>query len=67
MCLNMNISDFTNISEGLKVTLNLTQIIVKNIYYNRIFHACDGLSKIFAWKNVVKVVLFFETRCKCLN
>ena len=29
MCLNMNISEFKNISEGLKVTLNLTQIIVK--------------------------------------
>ena len=50
MCLNMNISEFTNISEGLKVTLNLTQIIVKNIYYNRIFHACDGLSKFLLGK-----------------
>ena len=50
MCLNMNISEFTNISEGLKVTLNLTPIIVKNIYYNRIFHACDGLSKFLLGK-----------------
>jgi len=48
MCLNMNISEFTNISEGLM--LNLTQIIVKNIYCNSIFHAYEELSNFLLGK-----------------
>ena len=50
MCLSVNISEFTNISEGLTATLNLTQVIVQNIYCHSIFHAYDELSNFLLGK-----------------